>query len=250
MKKLILSCSLLALTTPAYAALDCAPLPDCEDFGYAYTDDDCAGQATLKCPFDRTKLYCTEPSSSVPCTIGAILYNDLKCYNTAPEGKTAIAVVFDINKKLAIGLEQKNYISWGGLGTDISGLDNCTRSNYMSCGTDGKSNTQKIISALGESSDYAAGYCYNLTIGKLMKGSWFLPSLSELKTWYDNKTAVNAGLTKVGGESGLATWYWSSTEFDESFIFRLHLGNGSEDLITKFENAYSNDLYARCAVRY
>lgn len=83
-----------------------------------------------------------------------------------------------------------------------------------------------------------------------MKGSWFLPSLSELKTWYDNKTAVNAGLTKVGGESGLAIWYWSSTEFDESFIFRLHLGNGSEDLITKFENAYSNDLYARCAVRY
>ena len=126
MKKLILSCSLLALTAPAYAALDCAPLPDCEDFGYVYTADDCDGQSTLKCPFDQTKLYCTEPSSSVTCKVGSILYNDLKCYDEAPSGKTAIGIVFDTSKRLAISLDSgKNSISWGS-SADISGLDNCS----------------------------------------------------------------------------------------------------------------------------
>ena len=107
MKKLILSCSLLALTAPAYAALDCTTPPTCDELGFAYSSAECDGQSTLKCPFDRTKLYCTEPSSSVPCTIGAILYNDLKCYDKAPSGKTAVAVVFDTGKRLAIALEQK-----------------------------------------------------------------------------------------------------------------------------------------------
>ena len=251
MKKLILSCSLLALTAPAYAALDCAPLPDCEDFGYVYTADDCDGQSTLKCPFDQTKLYCTEPSSSVTCKVGSILYNDLKCYDEVPSGKTAIAVVFDSSKRLAIAMDHKNNIKWGGYGTDISGLDNCTYSNYTTCGTEGKDNTQKIVSALGTGSNYAAGYCYNKTDGGLAKGSWFLPSASELKTLYDNKDAVNTALQTVGGTKiPTSGSYRSSTEYDETFSFSLRLTTGGMDLDTKFENYVDSNYYARCAVQY
>ena len=255
MKKLILSCSLLALTAPAYAALDCAPLPDCEDFGYVYTADDCDGQSTLKCPFDQTKLYCTEPggkpSFSVTCKVGSILYNDLKCYDEKPSGKTAIGVVFDTYKKLAVSLDGgKKGIQWGGFGTDISGLDNCTTSNFSTCGTDGKDNTQKIVSKLGAGSDYAAGYCYNKTNGGQAKGSWFLPSGSELKTLYNNRTTVHAGITAAGGTKIPTSnaWYWSSTESSSGNALDLSLTGGTVSYNLK--NSSNSIDYARCAVKY
>ena len=254
MKKLILSCSLLALTAPAYAALDCAPLPDCEDFGYVYTADDCDGQSTLKCPFDQTKLYCTEPggkqAATVTCKVGSILYNDLKCYDGKPSGKTAIAVVFDHNKKLAIAMDHKNYIPWGGSGTDISGLDNCSPSNFSTCGTDGKDNTQKIVSALGTGSDYAAGYCYNKTDGGLDKGSWFLPSIVELKLVFNNGTTINTAMTAAGGTTipSSDANYWPSAENDSLSALFLNLTTGSVGSHIK-STSYS-EYYARCAVQY
>ena len=61
MKKLILSCSLLALTMPAYAAetISCDTLPTCEELGYTDTAADCSGKK-LVCPFDKTKATCLE----------------------------------------------------------------------------------------------------------------------------------------------------------------------------------------------
>ena len=61
MKKLILSCSLMALTLPAYAAesINCATLPTCDDLGYTENADDCVGRKLL-CPFDKTQAACLE----------------------------------------------------------------------------------------------------------------------------------------------------------------------------------------------
>ena len=61
MKKLILSCSLMALTLPAYAAdtINCATLPSCDDLGYTENADDCVGRKLL-CPFDKTQAACLE----------------------------------------------------------------------------------------------------------------------------------------------------------------------------------------------
>ena len=235
------------LETGAQAA--CPVFPTCEEMGYTMTATDCSGRATLKCPSDHAKVFCIADSSA-ECQIGSVLYNDLKCYDKTPEDKTAIAVVFDTSKRLAIALNQQGTIGWGGYGTDISRLDNCTSSNYTSCGTDGKSNTQKIISALGESSDYAAGYCYNLTAGKLMKGSWFLPSASELKTLYNNKTKVNAGLTKAGSTTiPTSGYYWTSTESNSNHALDLDLSNGGV-ASNRLKTSLYTGGYAKCAVAY
>ena len=61
MKRLILSCSLMALTLPAYAAesINCATLPTCDDLGYTENADDCVGRKLL-CPFDKTQAACLE----------------------------------------------------------------------------------------------------------------------------------------------------------------------------------------------
>ena len=247
---LLAGAALIGLGGSAYAAIDCAVPPTCEELGFAYSSAKCDGQSTLKCPFDQTKVFCGEPDNSVECQIGSVLYDDLKCYDKAPSGKTALGVVFDTSKRLAIiygaGVAK---IAWGGYGTDISGLDNCTSSNYTSCGTDGKSNTQKIVASLGESSDYAAGLCYTLTHGGLPKGSWFLPSASELKTLHNNKEKVNAGLASLGSPSlPISGWYWSSTEFSRHDALGAILGNGYVNYNGK--NYSYSTYYARCAVAY
>ena len=238
------------LTTGAQAA--CPVFPTCEEMGYTMTETDCSGRATLKCPSDWNKVFCGAEKSSdgpVECQIGSVLYNDLKCYDEAPNGKTAIAVVFDHNKKLAIALDHKSSIQWGGYGTDISGLDNCSRSNYSTCSTDGKNNTQKIVSALGTGSDYAAGYCYNKTDGGLSKGSWFLPSIVDLKLVFNNKTTINAAMTAAGGtkipDGGT---YWSSTEVSSTAAFYLYLYYG--DVSNDFKYFSNSNFSARCAVAY
>ena len=247
---LLAGAALIGLGGSAYAAIDCTVPPTCEELGYAYPADWCEDQAVLKCPFDQTKVFCGEPSSSVTCKVGSILYNDLKCYNEKPDGKTAIAVVFDTSKKLAVSLDYgKNNIGWGGSGTDISTLTNCSESNFSTCGTEGKDNTQKIVSKLGTGSNYAAGYCYNKTDGGLAKGTWFLPSASELKTLYDNKDAVNTTLQTIGGATIPTTGiYWSSTEASSTNALLLALANG---LVYLSPKSNSNRLhYTRCAVAY
>ena len=235
------------LTTGAQAA--CPVFPTCEEMGYTMTATDCSGRATLKCPSDHAKVFCIA-DSSVECQIGSVLYNDLKCYDEKPDGKTAIGVVFDHNKKLAIALDHKNNIPWGAYGTDISSLTNCTTSNFSTCGTDGKDNTQKIVSALGTGSDYAAGYCYNKTDGGQAKGSWFLPSAVDLKLVFNNKTTINTAMTAAGGTKIPSTniWYWSSTEDSSKFALGLDLSNGAVFIYTKGNSG--SHSYARCAVAY
>ena len=146
----------------------------------------------------------------------------------------------------------KASVPWGGYGTDISGLDNCTFSNYTSCGTDGKDNTQKIVAALGDSSTYAAVFCGTAALessdGKSVI-DFFLPSASELTTLYNNKTKVNAGLKKAGGMTiRTSGTYWSSTECNSIGALVLPLGVGGTACYTK--DSSNSKYYARCAVAY
>jgi len=59
MKKYLLLCTALTILSSAHAAdLNCVALPDCADLGFSMSESDCAGQFSLKCPFDNTKLFC------------------------------------------------------------------------------------------------------------------------------------------------------------------------------------------------
>ena len=245
---LMAGAALIGLGGSAYAAIDCAVPPTCDELGYAYPADWCKGQSTLKCPFDQTKVFCgepEEPSTAVTCTVGSVLYSDLKCYDKAPYSKLSVGVVFDTTKRLAISLSTRNNVQWGSYGTDISTLTNCTTSNYTTCDTDGKSNTQKIVAALGISSDYAAGLCYTLTHGGLPKGSWFLPSASQLKTLYANKAAVNTGLFAAAGTTIMSSFYWSSAETDDYSALAVSMDHG---LVYAPSKAYNH--HARCVVAF
>ena len=250
MKKYLLltGAALIGLSGSAYAAINCAVPPTCDELGYAYTADQCEDQAMLKCPSDITKVFCRTPKSlyiPVTCTVGAILYDDLKCYDNIPSDKTAIGIVSDASKKQAIALNDIK-LKWSNKTTDITALSNCTSSNYTTCNINGKDNTKKIVSALETGSDYAAGYCYNKTDGGVAKGTWFLPSASELHPINDNKFILSSSL-KAAGRQELSRddYYWSSNENASNSALIVEMDGGYTTGIDK-----TSSRYVRCIIAY
>ena len=256
MRKYLLLCTALTISSSAYAALDCATPPTCEEWGFTMTTSDCAGKFVLRCPREPNNdnaVFCGgENVTSIECSLGSILYDDLKCYNldSVPEDKEPIAVVFDTTNRLAIGLnDASSTMKWSSASSDISGLTNyATSSTALTETTTGKQNTATIIALGGDysSSSYAPGYCYNLTEGGQTEGSWFLPNLKELKAIYDNKPTVDTALTSAGGTTFSLGYYWSSTEYSSIYAWRLYVDDGS----TSYRNKISYSSYVRCGIKY
>ncbi len=218
MRKYLLLCTALTISSSAYAALDCATPPTCEEWGFTMTTSDCAGQFSLKCPFDSGLLFCEkEKITTIPCTIGSVLYDDLQCYNSTPSGKKAVAAVFDSTNRLAIGLnDASSRLPWSSKTRDISELTNYILQNDAVTSTEtGYYNNTAIIRMGGNysSSNYASGYCHNSRDGGFLVGRWWLPSAKEWAVGiYSNITAINAGLEKAGGTALTMSDYWTSTE--------------------------------------
>ena len=99
--------------------------------------------------------------------------------------------------------------------------------------SDGKANTDKVMQR-GDSDQYPAFvWCRN-------KGAdWYLPAINELKTIYNNQSAINSTLAKYGDklDIDIFDYYWSSTEDEEDpefcawFVF---MGSG----FTTCDNKY------------
>ena len=221
MKKYLLLGTSLIVASSAYA-VTCEQLPECSSLGFTQTATDCAGKNMLKCPFETDKVFCGGDTGQGCDAVGDILYSDLNCYDESslPSGKvTPIAVVFDTENRLAVALNNSSddlkYPS-------ISRADASFLTYYASLNTalaeftTGKGNTVTFVALGGNyaSSNYAPGYCYNLTEGNQSKGNWFLPNLKELKTMYDNKTTINISLASVEGTTINDTFYPSSTMYD------------------------------------
>ena len=244
---LLASAGMFVISEAAYALeISCAAPPTCAEMGFTKTAADCEGIDAVKCPFDLSKMYCPSVSSVtsnvVECQVGSILYDDKQCYDGTPSGRTAIGVVFDADKRLAIALSHKSSIAWGVSGTDISVMTNCTSANYDTCDVDGNMNTAKMMEIMSSSSSYAAGYC-RIDVGS----ECFLPSVSELKTLYNNKTAVNNGLSSAGGTALLSGGgYLSSNEYSDTQALRVGFGTGAVYPVAKDYSFYS----ARCAIAY
>lgn len=70
MKKYILTslCSafLISGAVQVQAADNCTVTPDCESLGYTKTASQCSGQASIKCPWNTSKVFCENVVD--PCT--------------------------------------------------------------------------------------------------------------------------------------------------------------------------------------
>lgn len=190
-------------------AQTCTPTPDCGSLGYIQTDVDCAGVESVKCPFDTSKLFCPEK-----CELGSILYSDKSCSKKVKPGKTPIAIVFDVNNRLAVALDQAELMwSPNGIMDDVIALIGCKDyDTVLECNTNGKDNTNKIVDHYGRGSNYAAGYCVNYSPAGTNEGDWFLPSMKQLSALYNRKSLVNESLALLGRPAMKDYVYWSSAE--------------------------------------
>lgn len=73
----------------------------------------------------------------------------------------------------------------------------------------GASNTTAMVSAYGNTTSEAAGYCANFTFPNGKNG--YLGSAGEWQVVYDNKTAVKNCMATVFGTSFTGNQYWTST---------------------------------------
>ncbi|MDY5122392.1 MAG: fibronectin type III domain-containing protein [Treponema sp.] len=149
---------------------------------------------------------------------GTILSKD-----ETPESDTVAAVIVraaaDGKPALGVGIVH-NQMAWctksaTGFETKISALVGDETSGYM----DGRDGWDKLKAACSDAEsnpeNYPAwNYCRNYGANTGLEGDlatgWYLPTVAELYTIYQNKTAVNESLSKAGGSTfGTYCCYWS-----------------------------------------
>ena len=267
MKKYLLLCTALTISSSAYAAIDCSVRPSCADLGYTQTETDCAGKFILKCPFDSEAAFCGGEKPAVTCAVGSVVFDDGKCYenNEATSDKTPVGVVFFSGRltqngiaaafttKLVVSLnDASGPTRWASdQTTTITGLTNYADSaSALAVNVGGKSETSAIVAMGGTfaSSSYYPGYCYNLTEGGKEAGTWFLPNLSALNALSENRDAVNAGLAAAGGTALSSGIYWSSTQESNVDVWTLNYYDGSFNGYTR-SAGYSGSK-ARCVYSF
>ena len=116
------------------------------------------------------------------------------------------------------------------------GYKNGTRT-YADSKSDGKANMDKIMAR--SDSDYFPPFKWCRAKGS----SWYLPAVDELNKIYNNKSVLNATLTKYGATLNDSV-YWSSTEYvdykPEFCAWSVFVGNGYT-----LEDYKSYDFYVR-----
>ena len=229
---LLILIELLWKSSSSFAA--CTSSPDCANLGYTMTAAECSGLPTIKCPFDTSKLFCikTRDESSQKTkacdSVGDILYAAGNCafdVNNPDKSLKPVGVVFDVSKRLAVRRPPlgSKIITWGNAGSDIPELSNCSSET---CVSNGQQNTAIIIAygqKIGEEYpaaqfcfDYAPANCGKAWCGK---GQWFLPSLSEMKRIFNNRTIINTSLKNLNYNQITDGSYWTSSECNASTAY-------------------------------
>ncbi len=114
-----------------------------------------------------------------------------------------------------------------------NGTNKITGAKGVVIGT-GFANTNSIISAQSEiTTSYAAG------LARAYKGGgyddWFLPSKDELNKLYINKVIIGGFVNNN---------YWSSSEKDFEFAYKLNFTNGDQNANTKVNTFYVRAIRA------
>lgn len=257
MKKVLLFTTALSLSFIQHTSLAqsaCVSTPSCAELGYNASSCPNGG---LKCPFGNTwnceitnyKDKITELEKELEdleqninelanCQIGDILYSDKTCSPDIVSGKTPIGVVFDNLRKKAISIDEQENI-WS---TEIRDIDNLassyTSENINILSTSGKIHTKIALAYINlsnlQSSFPAFNYIINYSTEGTQSEDWYIPSINELSTIYNNRKYLNLTLGKINGTKLQLNRYWSSVEGSNYSVWLLSF---SEGLIYKTNKA-------------
>ena len=113
---------------------------------------------------------------------------------------------------------------------------------------DGKANTQKIIAFASEHNvKYpAATWCHSYSNIGVKSGEGFLPAKNQLQAMIDKCEIINMALKRIGGVR-LDGWIWSSSEYNDHFVWGINANHGTVDGLTKY--SYYG-YYVRCVIAF
>lgn len=154
--------------------------------------------------------------------------------------KNGVAVVTD-ECRFVIELKQgaRIPIDYGGYSSSLS-LPAYSSTDEVFNDYSGASNTSALISAYGNGTDEAAGYCANFTFPNGKKG--YLGSAGEWRAAYDNKLAIDTCISKAGGADLGSNYYWSSTRVSDyngyNRFSALRWSTGSWTFNYSYHNGY------------
>ncbi|MBS7310403.1 MAG: chitobiase/beta-hexosaminidase C-terminal domain-containing protein [Treponema sp.] len=178
---------------------------------------------------------------------GTILSKD-----KTPESGTVAAVIVraDTSTKTALGVgivHKKSGLAWctesaTGFETKISALVGDETSGYMD-GSDGWEILKEACSDAASNPENYPAWNYSLTYAKNngltgdLATGWYLPTVAELYTIYQNKTAVDESLSKAGGSTFDNYNYWSCCQYPSNydrarvlFFYNGSMGSNSKDI--------------------
>ena len=185
--------------------------------------------------------YTIKPDYS-KCAVGDFILKDgtILSKDETPDGTVAAVIVraaADGKPALGVGIVH-NKMAWCtktavGYNTNITALVGDEKSGYM----DGRDGWEKLKAACPDAESYPENYPvwnYSLTYAKTnnltgdLATGWYLPTLAELYTIYQNKAVVDASLSKAGGSQFGTSWYWSCCQFPFEYNYArvLYFDNG------------------------
>ena len=166
-------------------------------------------------------------------------------WDTANNDLAVGVAVIDENCSFVIEkTESYSYKKWGGNGTTISGITTTTDSSIAKTDYSGETNTTKIISQLGSGNAPAAAYCRGRSCtvnGTTLYG--YLGALGEWLTAYNNKSAIDSALSKIGGTAMSTDGHLTSTQYSSDFVWELDWRYDGDLLGNKDNNAYVRAFY-------
>ena len=171
--------------------------------------------------------YTIKPDYS-KCIVGDFVLKDgtILSKDDTPKSGTVAAVIVraaaDGKPALGVGIVHNKMLwcttSAAGSNTNITALQGDKTKGYM----DGSDGWEKLKAACSDAESKPENYPawnYSLTYAKnndltgdLAEG-WYLPTVAELYTIYQNKAVVDASLLKAGGSTFGTGYYWSCCQY-------------------------------------
>ena len=178
-----------------------------------------------------------------------------------PESDTVAAVIVcaaaDGKPALGVGIvHNQSGFAWctnsaTGYSTNITALQGDKTSDYMD-GSDGWDKLKAACSDAENNPENYPAWNYSLTYAKNngltgdLATGWYLPTVAELYTIYQNKAAVDPSLSNAGGSQFGTSYYWSCCQdpSDDGTARELDFNDGNMDDNNK--GSYANYV---CSVR-
>ena len=178
------------------------------------------------------------------CVVGDFVLKDgtILSKDKTPDSGTVAAVIVraaaDGKPALGVGIVHKKSAwcteSATGYNTNITALQGNKTSDYMD-GSDGWEILKKACSDAESKPENYPAWNYSLTYAETngltrdLAEGWYLPTVAELYTIYQNKTAVDASLLKAGGSQFGTSYYWSCCQYpsygDRARVLNFDDGN-------------------------